>query len=96
MDNFNQLTNAEAERLAILLEELGESQHAIGKILRHGYNSCHPVSGLDNRSYLESELGDVQYAIRQLCIHHELNKNNINTAELLRATKQPKYLHHDN
>lgn len=34
---FNQLTNAQAERLHILLEELGEAQQAIGKILRHGY-----------------------------------------------------------
>lgn len=33
-DHFNGLTPAEAERLALLLEELGEAQQAIGKILR--------------------------------------------------------------
>lgn len=34
---FNDLSNAELERLALLLEELGEAQQVIGKILRHGY-----------------------------------------------------------
>jgi hypothetical protein len=42
MDHFNRLTPAEAERLALLLEELGEAQQIIGKILRHGYESYHP------------------------------------------------------
>jgi hypothetical protein len=37
--NFNGLAPAETERLALLLEELGEAQQAIGKILRHGYES---------------------------------------------------------
>ena len=36
---FNKLSAAEAERLALLLEELGEAQQAIGKILRHGYEN---------------------------------------------------------
>ena len=44
MKHFNQLTPAEAERLALLLEELGEAQQAIGKILRHGYASTHPAN----------------------------------------------------
>ncbi len=39
---FNGLTDAQAERLALLLEELGEAQQAIGKILRHGYESMSP------------------------------------------------------
>ena len=37
MNNFNQLTPAETERLAILAEECGEVIQAVGKILRHGY-----------------------------------------------------------
>jgi hypothetical protein len=37
MEYFNSLTPAELERLSLLLEELGEAQQAIGKILRHGY-----------------------------------------------------------
>ena len=38
----NGLNDAEAERLAILLEEFGEAQQAVGKILRHGYESYDP------------------------------------------------------
>lgn len=40
---FNRLTPAQAERLYYLLEELGEAQQAIGKILRHGYESRDPT-----------------------------------------------------
>lgn len=40
---FNALTPAEAERLFYLLEKLGEAQQAIGKILRHGYESYDPT-----------------------------------------------------
>ena len=33
---FNGLTPAEAERLALLMEECGEVVQIIGKVLRHG------------------------------------------------------------
>ena len=46
--NFNKLTAAQTERLAILSEELGEAQQAIGKIMRHGYDSCNPLLGNDD------------------------------------------------
>jgi NTP pyrophosphatase (non-canonical NTP hydrolase) len=52
-EQFNGLTPAEAERLFYLLEELGEAQQAIGKILRHGYESRDPTKAVpvtdDNR-----------------------------------------------
>ena len=35
--HFNKLTPAQAERLAILIEECGEVIQAATKILRHGY-----------------------------------------------------------
>ncbi len=95
MDNFNQLTNGEAERLALLLEELGEAQQAIGKILRHGYDSCHPDGGPNNRERLEMELGDVEHAINRLCYHNELSYTEIEKWELIKATKVTKYLHHN-
>lgn len=44
MEHFNQLSPAEAERLALLSEELGEAQQAIGKILRHGQPSMQGVN----------------------------------------------------
>lgn len=42
------LTNAELERLAILMEECAEVQHIIGKIIRHGYESFNPFD--DNKT----------------------------------------------
>lgn len=95
MDNFNKLTLGQAERLALLLEELGEAQQAIGKILRHGYNSCHPDGGPNNRQMLQMELGDVQHAIRRLCANDELNPREIEKWEAIKAKKVLKYLHHN-
>lgn len=53
MGHFNELTPAEAERLAYLAEECGEAIQIIGKILRHGYESRDPTKAVptfdDNR-----------------------------------------------
>lgn len=59
------LSDAERERLALLLEECGEVQQVIGKILRHGYHSCDPTTqdSPTNRQLLERELGDLKAAI---------------------------------
>jgi NTP pyrophosphatase (non-canonical NTP hydrolase) len=59
------LTAAEIERLAMLAEECGEVQQAVGKILRHGYESKPPRGGLTNRVALEREIGDV-HAVMEL------------------------------
>lgn len=62
--NFNELTPAETERLAILAEEMGETIQVIGKILRHGYDSRNPLegkTGWTNRANLEKELGGCSY-----------------------------------
>ena len=74
------LTSAERERLALLLEEMGEAQHAIGKVLRHGYPSVNPDdegSGPDNRERLETELGHVRHAMILLCEAGDLSKKMI-------------------
>jgi NTP pyrophosphatase (non-canonical NTP hydrolase) len=56
--------NAQQERLYLLLEEMAEATHVIGKILRHGYDSSHPDNPeVTNKELLEKELGDVQFAI---------------------------------
>lgn len=60
MHEFNNgLSAAEAERLAMLIEECGEVSQAVGKILRHGFDSCHPNGGPDNRENLRRELLDI-------------------------------------
>lgn len=58
---FNGLSHAEAERLAMLAEEAGEVVQAVGKVLRHGYESYHPDDprGIPNRALLENELADL-------------------------------------
>lgn len=61
---FNGLTPAEHERLAMLVEEAAEVVQIVGKILRHGYESKHPdnMNGPTNRQMLENEIADF-YAI---------------------------------
>jgi NTP pyrophosphatase (non-canonical NTP hydrolase) len=101
---FNGLRPAQAERLFYLLEELGEAQQAIGKILRHGYGSYDPTKvervgehktpflPPDNRTNLESELGDIARAIRMLTNAGDLRPDRIDAV----AAKGPplKYMHH--
>ena len=93
---FNKLTDAQAERLALLLEELGEAQQAIGKILRHGYNCTHPNGGPTNRDLLERELGDILAAIDLLCMpeNYDLSNKLIQAAKSSKLQRVGKYLHH--
>ena len=92
---FNQLTDSEAERLALLLEELGEAQQAIGKILRHGYESYHPdaLLGYSNRESLMLELGDV-FAAVWLMTAYDLDRPFIDKRTRDKLIKVRKYLHH--
>lgn len=52
-EHFNELTPAEDERLAYLMEECGEVIQIIGKIMRHGFESRDPTKAVptfdDNR-----------------------------------------------
>ncbi len=93
---FNRLSSAQAERLFLLLEELGEAQQAIGKVLRHGYESHHPgKQGNNNRSDLERELGDVFAAVKLLA--HEdkdLFMENIEGARDEKLARVGEYMHH--
>jgi len=93
--HFNQLTPAEAERLALLMEECGEVVQAIGKILRHGYDSYHPDGGESNRSQLEIECGHVRFAMINLCSKGDLTKEHIHEWADIKASKVGEYLHHD-
>lgn len=93
---FNKLTPAEAERLAILSEECGEIVQVIGKILRHGYDSCHPSDPkkIINRRLLEKEIGDLG-AITCLMINQcDVDDEAIVNATNEKAAKLPKWTHH--
>lgn len=65
---YNQLTPAQAERLAMLAEECGEVIQIVGKILRHGYSSAHPDRPhVSNRELLGRELTDLYAVASSLC-----------------------------
>lgn len=94
MENFNKLTPAEHERLTVLLEEMAEAIHAVGKVLRHGYENSNPNTGVVNRGNLESELGDVRYAMIMLCEAGDLNKERIHYFARMKRERIGRYLHH--
>ncbi len=94
MENFNKLTPAEAERLALLSEECGEVIQAIGKILRHGFESRHPNGGPTNRQTLEKECGDLRHAMRLMTTSDDLQEEEITKSAVNKALNVVKYLHH--
>lgn len=94
MDHFNKLTPAEHERLTILFEEMAEAIHAVGKILRHGYEDSNPNTGVVNRGNLERELGDVRCAMIMLCEAGDVSKEKIHDLARLKRERIGKYLHH--
>ena len=81
-DFSTNLSDAERERLAFLLEEMGEAQQIIGKILRHGYESFNPLITPEladtNRQLLEKELGDVVAAITLVSTADDVSSRQIN------------------
>ncbi|MDD2748647.1 hypothetical protein [Acidithiobacillus thiooxidans] len=94
MEPFNRLTPAEAERLALLAEECGEVVQAVGKILRHGYESVHPDGGPTNRESLTRECGDVYHAIWRLIGAGDIDGNEMSQWADDKSKKVINYLHH--
>lgn len=96
MNAFNELSDAEAERLALLAEECGEVIHAIGKILRHGYWSVNPDEddGPDNRSELATELGHVRAAQVLMEKQLDIDPSAVTEAFINKQESVKKYLHH--
>lgn len=92
----NGLSDAELERLSILSEELGEAVQAVGKIMRHGYESYNPLKrgGLSNREELEKELGDIRFIVNMMKKRDDLDEDSIELYCERKATKITPYLHH--
>ena len=96
MKHYNGLLPAEAERLALLREECGEVQHAIGKILRHGWESTHPDGGPTNREALQCEIGHVYAAVELMTLcAQDLDFTAIGRSCGDKVEKVKKYLHYD-
>ncbi len=87
-DFSNKLSPAEAERLALFIEECGEAIQAAGKILRHGYDSW------ENRKDLEKEVADIFYSLRLMFASKDLSEIRVLVKEKTKAVKIVEYLHH--
>lgn len=94
--NFNELTDAQTERLALLAEECGEVVYVVGKILRHGYESQNPLDpkAITNVRMLEKELGDLRNAIQMMVNAGDLFERDIETAQRKKAETIHEWLHH--
>lgn len=95
-EHFNRLSEAEAERLALLSEECGEVVQIVGKILRHGYESHNPFDPQkrSNRSLLEKEIGDVCAAMEILDSAGDIREPEIGRHAIEKIASVKKYLHH--
>jgi hypothetical protein len=94
--HFNGLTPAEAERLAILIEECAEVQQIACKILRHGYESHNPTipNSETNREALERELGDLGHAASRMEAAADINPLKIRARAQSKPERIKPYLHH--
>ena len=92
--HFNGLTPGEHERLALLAEECGEVIQAIGKIMRHGYESRHPDGGPTNRESLEREIGHVEAAKTLLSKADDIRPLEVASHTLTKLRTVKLYLHH--
>lgn len=95
MDGHSTLSAAQAERLAMLIEECGEVIQAASKILRHGYDNHHPSNRPDqtNRADLRDELNDL------ISVHEAMydagDLPNYGYSEIQAAwKKKQRYAHH--
>jgi hypothetical protein len=95
-NHFNQLTEQEAELLAILAEECGEVVQVVGKILRHGYESYSPFDSnkTTNRKLLEKELGDVDEIIGRLHDSKSVQVKNIIEHTHIKHKQLKVFTHH--
>ncbi len=91
---FNELSPAEAERLWLLVEEMGEALQAIGKVGRHGYASRHPDGGPTNLLNLEKELGHVHRIITMMVAADDISWIRLLNESVSKVVSMKPYLHH--
>lgn len=98
---FNQLSPAEAERLAWLSEECGEVIQVISKVLRHGYASHNPnderpdnPNPETNREYLARELGHVLAALHVMSNAADINHARVFQSKAWKLAGVQKWMHH--
>lgn len=92
--HFNQLTPAEVERLALLIEDCGEVIQAATKILRHGYASTDPANEdhNGNRYDLGYESGQLLHNLERMEGCQDIDNDAV--AAGYDSRKNMPYLHH--
>lgn len=95
-DNFNGLTPAETERLALLVEECAEVQQIAMKILRHGFESSNPEveRASSNRDHLAEELGHLRLAVQLLKIAGDVSIDDMEKSYRRKDRLIGRWLHH--
>lgn len=95
-DHFNELSEAETERLAIVIEECGEVIQAGCKILRHGYESHNPLvsNRKTNRESLAREIGDLLHAVNRLTECNDVDARMVGDRARSKPEHIKPYLHH--
>jgi hypothetical protein len=75
---------------------MGEAQQAIGKILRHGYESYNPIvdTGMTNRRELERELGDVYAAIQVLGEAGDVSEHGVGQRMIEKKRSVMRWMHY--
>lgn len=91
----NGLSAAEAERLALLVEECGEVIQAVGKILRHGYATVNPTipGGRTNLEQLQVELGDWVNAVDLMVAAGDLDADAVLDRTVWKASRVELHWH---
>lgn len=93
----NGLTPAEAERLALLVEECAEVQQIAMKILRHGYESYNPTipNSPTNRDDIQKEIGHLQFAIELMVDKDDIIQSHCIISKDNKQETIQKWLHHN-
>ena len=95
-NHFNGLSEAEAERLALLAEECGEVIQAVSKVLHHGYESRNPKVpfSLRNRDLLANELGHVMHAMQRMIEARDFRQLDLELSQNEKSRSIGQWLHH--
>jgi len=93
--HFNKLSEAEQERLAILIEECAEVVQVGCKILRHGYESDNNGKLPEtNRQQLQRELGDLLHALDRMETAADVSGVELLKRKISKPAHIQPYLHH--
>ena len=81
------MNNKQEEILSIAQEECGEVVVAISKIFRFGFDSRWPEGGIDNRTRLTEELGDLMAMVKLMSDNNIIDIDEVSKASERKITK---------